>query len=172
MSSKGTEVTHMSSGEKPVNTLTSRSARVQVQGPALKVTALSAVTRLQFGLLAESLSHSQERSCFLPRARLLPGVMPSAPSRHRELIWVYLQISQPCCFLKGSHKKASVNDLGSALTEENRSFVMLRGTGGLLYLQLQGSLPAPLSQCRPACPAPCRGVGAFLAHTIPVVPQL
>lgn len=31
------------------------------------------------------------------------------------------------------------------------------------------SLPVPLSQCRPACPAPCRGASAFLAHTSPVV---
>lgn len=59
LSSKGTGVTSRAMlGKVSEHRITSKSAHVQVQGPALKVTALFAVTRLLFGLLADSLSHS------------------------------------------------------------------------------------------------------------------
>lgn len=121
--------------------ITGRSAHIQVQGPALKVTAVSAVTRLLFGLLAESLHHSQERSLFLPQVE----GCNQGPHLENWLGFTW-QISQPCCFLKGITNRPP-ECLSSALTRRKWDFCHAEGHCRTPPLPVKGA--RDLCQCHP-----------------------
>lgn len=98
---------------------------------------------------------------------LLKVTALSAGTRLLRTYWGLFANKSALLFLKGNHKKASMNGLSSALTRRKGELCCAER----LYFQLQGNgtLPVPLSQCCPACPARCWGVSAFLAHTVLVV---